>query len=841
MERTLMQVLRAGLAAFGAVRPFIALCVCLWLPISARAQSVASGAVEGAVTTQGATVRLAGALVVLRSGDREVATTLADADGHFRFPDVPAGRFQVSASLDGFATMTAPAVVTGGETSEVALDLPIAGLAESVEVVAPVTIVPSTGTLSGGAAVNGKEIDQLTSGGGFQAALRLLASVIEVPGGISIKGGRPSQASVQLGPSTLVDPSTGLTHVWLPDDAIDSVAVLPNPYAVEFGRFSSGLVVIQTRRAGDRWRTRLNNLDPAFRTKRGGNPLDVKGISYFSPRVELGGPLIKDRLFIEQTAQFRYNTTDVPSRPENELKTDRWFAAFTRVDANLSPRHTLMATGGIFPRVSTFANLGTFTPRDASPDLHSHVNHGAVTERALWSDTLFSDTTVQMHRYSTIVDPRGSAPMQLLPDTTLGNFYNRQQRETSTYQWIETVSGSRNAWGGLHLYKFGVDLMQSQYDGSSASKTVLIRRPLPDDTLARRLRFGRPSGQSVHSTDVALFVQDRVQPTMRWFAEFGGRIDRDGIIDRLNATPRVGTAVLLNGSGSAVLRGGFGLFYERTPSTAGVFDKFEDFVDARFAADGVTPVGRPTLFRHTVDPNLQTARSRTWDVAYDHRLNARWAVHLGMIDRHGTNELIVSQLRLPGSAGTLGPGELLLESTGQSTYREAEASVHFTHDHGVDLNVSYVRSVARGDLNALTTYFDVMMWPIIGPNGYGPSNTDVPNRLLARGRAMPTGKWLVIGILDWRSGLPYSVVNEYLDFVGPRNEGHRFPPYARVELGLEHRFKIFNLQPWIGVRAYNAFSSFLPTDVQSNIASPAFGSFYNSEYRQFRVQVRFER
>jgi hypothetical protein len=403
------------------------------------------------------------------------------------------------------------------------------------------------------------------------------------------------------------------------------------------------------------------------------------------------------------------------------------------------------------------------------------------------------------------------------------------------------VSGSRNTWGGLHLYKFGIDLLPSRYQGSSASGPILIRRPSPGATLARRLDFGRPSTESVQSTDVALFIQDRVQPTTRWYAEFGGRVDRDGIIGRLNATPRIGTAVLLNGSGSAVLRGGFGLFYERTPSTAGVFGKFEDFVDSRFAADGVTRTGRATLFHHTVAADLRTPRSRTWDVAYDHRLNAMWAVHVGVIDRRGRNELIVTPLRVPGPSGTMGPGGLLLESTGQSTYREAEASVHFTHDHGVDLNVSYVRSVARGDLNALTTYFDMMMWPVIGQNAYGPLSTDVPNRLLARGRAMPTEKWLVIGILDWRSGLPYSVVNEYLDFVGPRNDGHRYPPYARVELGLEHRFKIFNLRPWIGLRAFNAFASFLPTDVQANIASPAFGSFYNSEYRQFRVQVRFER
>lgn len=813
-------------------RLLVGLALCVLPAVVVCAQPAARGVVEGTVTTQSRTVPLAGAVVVLKRGDRQVATQLADSDGRFRFEHLSDDHFQVVGSLDGFTTTTAQAVVAGQKTAAVSLDLPIANMSEHVDVVAPITVVPATGTLSGNDAVNGKEIEQMTSGGGFQSALRLLASVIEVPGGVSIKGGRPSQASVQIGPTTLVDPSTGLTHVSLPDDAIDSVAVLPNPYAVEFGRFSSGLVVIQTRRAGDQWHTRLNNLDPAFRTSRSGNPFDVKGISYFSPRLETGGPLIKDRLFLEQTAQFRYSTSDVPSQPEDELKTDRWFSAFTRVDANLSLRHSLMATGGFFPRVSTETNLGTFTPPDATVDQHSKVNHGAVTERALWTDSLFSETTVQMHRYVDHVDPRGTAPMELYPETTLGNFYNQQQRSTNTYQWIQSVSGSRNAWGGLHLYKFGVDLLHSAYGGTSTSRDVLIRRS--DGTLARRLDFGPTSTQSVDSTDVALFLQDRIQPTTRWYAELGGRMDRDGITRRFNATPRIGTAVLLNESGSAVVRGGFGLFYERTPSTAGAFGGFENAVDTRFAADGVTPIGAPALFQHTVAPGLRTPRSRTWDVAYDYRANAHWAFHFGVIDRAGMNELIVLPVSTPAAS------EWLLESEGRSNYREGEASVHFTHSHGVDLTVSYARSRARGDLNSLATYFDTIMWPIVGQNAYAPTNADVPHRLLARGRAMPTDRWLVIGIFDWRSGLPYSTVDENLDFVGPRNS-HRFPAFARTELGIEHRFKIFHYQPWIGVRAYNAFSVFLPTDVQANVASPAFGTFYNSEYRQFRIQVRFER
>jgi len=88
--------------------------------------------------------------------------------------------------------------------------------------------------------------------------------------------------------------------------------------------------------------------------------------------------------------------------------------------------------------------------------------------------------------------------------------------------------------------------------------------------------------------------------------------------------------------------------------------------------------------------------------------------------------------------------------------------------------------------------------------------------------------------------LPYSTVNEALDFVGSRNSA-RMPTFFRLDAGLEHRFTIKKFQPWIGFRAYNALNSFLPADVQANIASPNFGGLYNSQFRQYRLQLRFER
>jgi hypothetical protein len=803
-------------------------------PLAAESQpGTGVGVLEGIVTTQSGSIRLGGARVaLLDSRNQEVAALLTDGDGHFRFTALPDGKYVVTATLDGFAMAKVAAVVSSDKPTDLAIDLPVAAVTQTVEVFAPLSIVSAADTIGSSESIGGNEAEQLTGGNGLTGALRLLASVIEVPGGLSIKGGRPTQAGLQMGASTLTDPVLGLVHLTLPEDAIDSVAVMPNPYAVEYGRFSSGLVVIQTRRGGDAWRMRLNNLTPTFRSKRHQDLFNINGIGGFGPNFELGGPILKDRLFIEQTAQYRYSTDDIPSRPEDERRTTHWFSSFTRVDANLTRKHSLVGTGGFFPSVTTFASLGTFTPPEATVDVHERVNHATISERALWSDKLVSESTVQVRGYRAEVVPQGELPMQLFPDTTLGNFFNRQTRTPTTFQWIQTVSGTAHGPTGLHLYKLGVDVLSSDYEGHSASRPVLVMRP--DGTLARRLDFGPESMQRLDTTDVAFFAQDRVQPNTRWYAEYGARLDRDGIIERWNVTPRVGAALLLNESGSSVLRGGYGLFYERTPSAVGAFRQFETFTDARFAADGVTPIGAALPFAHVTAPGLRTARSATWDVSYEYRWSPSFSIRAAMLDRRGSHELILDSLRMPQA------GALVLRSDGKSTYRDFEVGFHASHSTRLDLNATYAHARAEGDLNTFANFFDTMLSPIVAPNQYGTLATDVPHRLLARSRLLPTPTWLVIAIADWRTGLPYSIVNETLDFVGPRNT-QRMPNYFRLDLGLEHRFKIGKLQPWIGVRAYNALNSFLPADVQANIASPAFGSLYNSQFRQYRLQLRFER
>ena len=799
----------------------------------APSPDASTGTIQGVITTQ-TTIPLGGVMVSLFDGSDNVAQVASEGDGTYKFANLAPGRYTVTSIFENFETVTKPAVVSGGMTTDVPFDLRLAIAGEQVEVVAPTPVVPQTGTISSSDSVSQQELEQISPGGGVQSALRLIAGVIEVPGGVAIKGGRPSQAGMQLGPGMFVDAATGLSQGSLPDDAIDSVTVLPNPYAVEFGRFSSGLIVVNTRRAADKWKTRLNQLDPSFRNKRH-TFFDPVGISSFNPRFETGGPLIKNKLFLLESDQYRYRASEIPSLPQNDLVTSHRFSAFTRVDANLSPKHTLVAVNGFFPSVYQDATLGTFTPPNATVDTHGDVRTTGVTERAAWTDNLYSETTLETNLFNTKVVPQGSAPESLFPATTNGNFFNRQTRDTATYQLLETISGTIHH-GGLHLYKAGIDVLHTDFSATSVSQPVLIYRPGPDGndgTLARRLDFGSSGPLRIHTDDFAVYAQDRLQPSTRWYLEVGGRLDRDAVVNRVNFTPRVGAAVLLNDSGTAVVRAGYGLFFERTPSVAGVFNQYESYTDTRYAADGITPLGPSVQFQHMTMPNLKTSRSRTWDAAFDDRLSSHWAVHVGVIDREGADELLVNPVT--GADGSA----LALQSTGRSQYREAEVGLHFTAGNRADLNATYARSQARADLNSFTTFFDSVLSPVVGIDQYAPARADVPNRLLGRGRVMPTPRWLVVAVADWRTGLPYSTVNEMLDFVGSRNS-QRFPTYFRLDLGLEHRFRIFGHQPWIGLRVDNALNSFLPSDVQANITSPAYQTLYNSEYRLFRLQIRFE-
>jgi hypothetical protein len=791
------------------------------------------------VTAQNGTLQLPGVTVTVSALDgRTVSTEVTGDAGVCKIADLPVGLYRVRASLEGFDDARGTIQVGPESPAKLTIDLRLSGVSQRVDVIGNAETAPPTigESLSTKGVLESRVVEQLPiRDNSVLSALKLLAGIVDGPGGVSIKGGRTNQSGLQIGMVSQTDSSTGAPLFRLPVDAIDSVEVLPNPYSVEFGRFSSGLTVIKTKRADDTWRFALNVPDVSFRTVRG-EPWNVSGIESFGPRIGFGGPIIKDRLFLEQSAQMRYEVSEVWSRPPDQTRNNMWLSAFTRVDANVAPNLTLIGNLNVFPSRATDVTLNTFNGPDVAADQNDNLLSGSVTAHTTISQKAVVESTVQLTGFHVDVSGHGDAPMVLQPSGNSGNFYNRQQRSTNTVQWVEAITGSREWAGVTHLFKAGLDLMHTTFTGTSSSSPVFIRRD--DGSLARQLTFVGPIQQNVPTTDFALFAQDRVQPEPQLLFEFGARVDRDGVLNRTNATPRFGMVVLLDEKGTGVIRGGVGLFYERTPSVVGAFDQFESTIDVRYANDGVTPLGPAQLFQHVVAPNLDVARSVTWNLEYDQRMMRGFSLRAGVLQRHGSHELIVN----PVVAALGDPrAQLVLSTDGRSSYNEAEATLRFAPGPRLDISGTYVRSSAHANLNTYTAFFDNTRWPVISTDAYAPMASDVPNRLIAHTRTIFGSRWLVSSILEVHNGFPYSIVNDKLDWVGPRNESYHFPTLVLLDLDFEHKFTFLKGKPWIGLRAYNAFNRFTPTEVQNNLSSPLFGAFYNSYGRQIRLQVRFDR
>ena len=369
----------------------IGIAVALWFvspaaPASAQQtraeQPNTPGRVVATITTLDGTVHMPGVQVELRRRVRSDRPRHDGTDaGLVTFPDVPPGRYIVNATRPGFvSTNSATFDVRAARSTKVLLDIQLTFVMPEIEVRAEtpsptdsVQPVSMSDMLSGSVL----EIAPL-EGDDFQSLLLLLPGVVRGPDGrLRIKGGQPSQGALQVSSASLIDPSTGDFDLDLPGQSVESVEVLANPFAAEYGRFSTSVTQIRTRRGTNDWEIKPGNLMPRFRKS-------FSGVRGFEPRFSIRGPLKHDRAFIAQDFQFRYVATPVkslPDEPEIELKS---FDSFTRVDTVVSARHTLGGGLIVFPREIKRATMSTFRPPEVTPDFNqSGLSTGVVDRLAL--------------------------------------------------------------------------------------------------------------------------------------------------------------------------------------------------------------------------------------------------------------------------------------------------------------------------------------------------------------------------------------------------------------------------------------------------------------------------
>jgi hypothetical protein len=384
----------------------------------------------------------------------------------------------------------------------------------------------------------------------------------------------------------------------------------------------------------------------------------------------------------------------------------------------------------------------------------------------------------------------------------------------------------------MHEVKFGTDVSYVSSRLAYNARPVNIVRA--DGSLAERTVFDPVGGTFADNLRYVAFVQDRWTVGPDLDIDAGLRYEHQRLADGQTFAPRAGFAWSPTGENRTVIRGGVGLFYDKMLLNIRSFAGYPPRTVTRYGADGVMVDERrfTNVLLHSGAPGPRETspvpRNLTWNVQVDELLGPSIGLRADLTESRTDNIYIVNP-----QVDELGGSIIALRPSGRSDYRAVELTARFVlpHSRG-SVQVSYIGSRSRGDLNDLNSYFGDFGAPVIRPNQSSQLPFDVPHRLLGLGTIALPRRISVAPIFEIRSGFPYSVLDEGHNFVGARNSA-RFPRFVALDVEVAKEFQIskkYGIR--VSVRGFNVTNHFNPRDVRANLGDPGFGRFFAS-YRTY--------
>src|SRR6266850_1456462 len=292
----------------------LVVCLCSAAPIRAQ---VDAGTILGTVSdASGGTVH--GATVTLTNeGTNAALSTTTGSDGTYKFTPVKIGTYKLTATIQGFSTVTQRNVtVSVGQDVVVDFTLKPGSVSETVEVASSLPVL-ETQDASVGQVIDSRNVDSLPLNGRNFTFLAQLAAGVNTPqadtrgnaasGAFAANGLRPAQNNYLLdgidNNSDTVDFLNGTNFVVLPPvDAVQEFKVQTSDFSAEFGR-SGAAVLNATIKSGTNefhgtvWEFfRNDKLDAAdFFENAGGTPKGALRQNQFG--ISAGGPVIKNKIF----------------------------------------------------------------------------------------------------------------------------------------------------------------------------------------------------------------------------------------------------------------------------------------------------------------------------------------------------------------------------------------------------------------------------------------------------------------------------------------------------------------------------------------------------------------
>ena len=836
------------------------------------------------VDQQGAV--LPGVTIIVRDqASGRFRETVSGADGSFHLSAMNPGLYEVEAELAGFKKYQQRDVLLAvGATAQVTVKLDVGTVTESVTVTGESPIVDTTTQEIGGRISAQEFVDTPSFNRNFAGYLGMLPGVVATisattfgADSISVAGQNVRNVNYTMDGSNNNDTfngGNGGAQTRVPVEAVQEFQLLTSQFDAEFGLASGGIVNSVSKSGTNQYHGSAfvffqdeKLATNEYFAKREGLPKPESKQQQFGGT--LGGPIIRDKahyfVSVERVLLDGGVTTVVDSRPDlnrTDFESTKVWNTFVRGDHQINQNNTW----GI-----RWAREDSPQPLQIQDTNHTPSRHEAETD-VDWSfvgnlSSVIGTTKVNTFRVSAVSEDvwfgnptfnnNGHNQKVLQPLLDYLSFEDGQSARAS--RRLDVAYGADNvfAWflpgkGGDHDLKFGLNYLYSTLrnedfgtmNGEFDFNTDLPFNRADPRTYPERLTIRVPGAQNflMKGHFIGMFAQDKWKIRNNLTLSIGARYDVEVLptpnqdnplfadnpdsypMDKNNIAPRIGFSWTPDATGRSAVRGGFGIFYQRTSYTflTNMFGSqalFSDSFNVLFPTLGVDRGPRNGTFptdpmlingpvvNHAVidamfppgsrqrnagtvrfdNPDRILAWARQYSLGYERQIGSNIGLSVDFIRSEQRDQYVQKDLNPPlrsstivaaatptrntpliGSVGDWAAAVNTLVNVGYIDYTTLQVSGTKRTSNGWTARLSYAFSRGRGNTPggqgdpSDSQYLDDLRLD----REVGPTNVDRPHIITVSGSydVPRTGGLKLSAVYSARSGTPFSLRDTSLDY-----------------------------------------------------------------------------
>ncbi|MDM7995672.1 MAG: carboxypeptidase regulatory-like domain-containing protein [Acidobacteriota bacterium] len=763
--------------------------------------------------------------VRIQSPEGRIHSLHTNAAGRFEYYGAEAGEYRLGFNKTGFFRLTdQPFVMREGDNEATFTVNHETEIHEEIEVYSSADSISSQ-VVSHSEALISREIRDIpvSTTHDLRSSLETLAEVVrDNSGQLHIAGGRAGETQYLLDGFDIGNPSTGDLNVRVNVDSVRVAEVESGRFGTQYGRAGAGVLSLDTTVGDDRWRAGATNFFPGVSAERG-----IHLTSWY-PRFTLSGPLSKGRAWFSEALSIQHTLSLVDELPRNEDSVSQWAGDnMLRTQIRLTPKHILQGSFLYNQMRASNLGLGPFSPISTTRGMRAYRSFFSLKDQ-IWSGRTFYELGLAADFSHDEILPRGYEPYSLTPNGSSGNHFESLRQKTRRWQVIGSVSMPARKWKGTHDVHLGFNAAELIWKHSASRNPVEVRRI--DNTLAQRTDYAGSGQFRLTDTIVGIFANDTWRVFTPLVLNFGLRVDWDRVFHSTTVSPRIAANLMPFKNNNAKFTVAWGEYLQ--PATLSILGPAYDqqrsdiFFDRAYPSVSMGPV----LSRFILPgETLKQPRFYTTSIG--------WEQAVGSKDRFAANVTIRSGrfgLAYNKESGDVAENIFALRNNRKDCYRALLLSFRHSFSDKTEVSAHYTRSRTR--TNQVYDYsLDTL---VFNPQEAGPLGWDAPHRFVSSGwTPAPVWNLFLSYYFEYRTGFPFSVVNEQQQVVGSANR-LRYPDYASLNLGIEKRLRLFRREWAVRISVLNSTSHPNPDSVINNIDSPLFMKYAGGQKRSFKARIR---